>query len=35
MEGFHYALHVILVILVIVGVLTFVIDRDADANDSG
>lgn len=35
MEGFHFALHVILVILVIVGVLTFVIDRDADANDSG
>jgi uncharacterized membrane protein len=35
MGGFLFALCVVVSILVVVVVLTYVIDREADANDSG
>lgn len=35
MGGFLFALSFVVTILVVVGVLTYVIDREADANDSG
>ena len=35
MDGFLFALTFVVCILVIVGVVTYVIDREADANDSG
>ena len=35
MLGFLSVLVVVVSILVVVGVITFVIDRDADAKDSG
>ena len=34
MGGFLFALLVVVGVLVVVGGLTYVIDRDADANDS-
>ena len=35
MGGFMFALSVVVSTFVVVVVLTYVIDRDADANDSG
>lgn len=35
MDGFLFALTFVVSLLVIVGVITYAIDREADANDSG